>query len=209
MQVARSLIGCKLVRQFPNGLQARGIIVETEAYLDSGDEACHAARGRTPSNQMMFSKPGRLYVYPIHARHCMNVVTGPEGQGSAVLIRAVEFVEENAINSLIQNRLTDPKNRLPAGSQLDLARWLSSGPGRLCESAKIDRSHDGLDLLSSSQLWIESPQGEKHSYPILSSPRIGLSKASELPLRWFLDGHQLVSGPAKFHSKGRNWRFQQ
>ena len=89
--VARELLGKALLRRL-DGQWLGGWIVETEAYLSDGDLASHSARGRTRGNAAMFGPPGTLYVYPIHAKYCMNAVTESDGTGSAVLIRAMEPV---------------------------------------------------------------------------------------------------------------------
>lgn len=119
---------------------SRRRIVETEAYLAKGDPACQAARGRTKSNAAMFVPPGRAYVYPIHSRHCLNVVTGADGVGTAVLIRAVEPIE--GIDLMQKHRQRDKR--------LELAR----SPGRLCQDFAIDRQFDDWNLAKSRQLWL-------------------------------------------------------
>ena len=129
-QVARDLLGTRLVRAVGRQVTA-GTIVEVEAYLSCGDSACHASRGRTPRNAAMFGPPGHAYVYSIHARYCLNVVTQAEGIPSAVLIRAVEPLEGLA---LIGRRRAGAK-------RLDWTR----GPARLCEAMAIDRALDGWD----------------------------------------------------------------
>src|SRR5262245_16789264 len=88
--VAPELLGRMLVRQMPDGASVVGRIVEVEAYLSARDSACHANRGMTRKNATMFGPAGHAYVYMIHARWCLNVVTEDVGQGSAVLIRAIE-----------------------------------------------------------------------------------------------------------------------
>jgi len=95
LTIAKRLLGKRLVRQLPEGLVA-GWIVETEAYHWRGDAACHTSRSITKSNRAMFGPPGTLYVYPIHAKYCMNIVTEREGRGAAVLIRAIEPTDGSA-----------------------------------------------------------------------------------------------------------------
>ena len=137
--VARELLGKALLRRL-DGRWLGGWIVETEAYLPSGDLASHSARGKTPGNAAMFGPPGTLYVYPIHAKYCMNTVTEAEGFGSAVLIRAIEPVW--GIEQMQENRGTD-----------DLRR-LSRGPAMLCQALGVDRSFDTVDLLDAKHIMI-------------------------------------------------------
>jgi DNA-3-methyladenine glycosylase len=186
--VAPELLGKRLVRVTPEGLTA-GRIVEVEAYLASGDPACHAARGRTNRNAAMFAPPGKAYVYSIHARWCFNVVTEPEGTPSAILVRAIEPLE--GIDLMQLRRGTE---RL-----LDLAR----GPARLCEAMVIDKSLNGHDLTRRRDLWIEEGRAvpsrhvstdESQLRVIRSSPRIGISSAQDLLLRHYVAGSPFVSG---------------
>jgi DNA-3-methyladenine glycosylase len=192
--VARELLGKALIRRIAGQLLG-GLIVETEAYLSSGDLASHSTRGLTRSNAAMFDRFGTLYVYPIHAKHCMNVVTGRVGEGSAVLIRAIEPVW--GLEIMMDHRGTD---------QL---RQLTRGPARLCQALQIDREHDRIDLLTSEEVWIS--QGCTLKSEIISTARIGISAARDLPLRFFLDGNWFVSGTAREHHnrpspEDRLWR---
>jgi DNA-3-methyladenine glycosylase len=169
----------------------------------------------------MFARSGTLYVYPIHSRHCMNVVSEPAGKGAAVLLRAAEPL--SGWKAMWKNRFADkPSSDLVDGSAtpqtlgneiepppMHLARQLSQGPGRLCECMDVDRRFDGIDLQTSNQVWFETPHEtvEQARWQIKSSPRIGISKAQRLQLRWFIDGHRFVSGRAKEHSAGKHWSF--
>ena len=93
VEVARNLLGKVLVRKLDNGEILAGIVVETEAYLPADDPASHSFRGLGRKNASMFEAAGTLYVYPIHAKYCLNVVTEPKGLGAAVLIRALQPIE--------------------------------------------------------------------------------------------------------------------
>ena len=132
MDVARDLLGMSLLRKI-NSRWIGGRIVETEAYLSNDDLASHSVRGQTPSNASMFGPPGTLYVYPIHAKYCLNAVTQPTGTGSAVLIRALEPIW--GIKHMRRHRQTD-----------DVAR-LTRGPAMLCQALDVDRSLDLADLV--------------------------------------------------------------
>lgn len=181
-EVARELLGKALLRRL-DGQWIGGWIVETEAYLSASDPASHSARGKTASNAAMFGPPGTLYVYPIHARYCMNAVTEGEGTASAVLIRAFEPVW--GIERMRENRNVE-----------DLRR-LARGPAMLCEALRVDRQCDALDLSVSDDLMIAGAQpGEGR---ITVSPRVGISSAVNLQLRYFLDGNWFVSGRARDH----------
>jgi DNA-3-methyladenine glycosylase len=181
--VARDLIGALLVRASPDGVTA-GRIVETEAYLAQNDAACHASSGkRTRRNESMFGAAGIAYVYMIHSRWCFNVVTQPVGVPSAVLIRALEPVEGEALMA----------ERRGLENPLELAR----GPAKLCLAMAIDKSHDGHDLTAGRELWLEADKHPPTSgWPIVSSGRVGISAACELPLRFFVPGNRFVSKPS-------------
>jgi DNA-3-methyladenine glycosylase len=173
--VARELLGKVLVRRTPQGLCAGGI-VETEAYLGKNDAASHAYRGRTNRNEAMFGPPGRAYVYRIHQVFCVNVVTEPEG--TAVLIRAVEPL--SGIELMAKRR-----GHVPG---YDLTR----GPGKLCQALAIDLQLYGWNLTRGSRLWIaDHPEARRVTIGI--SPRIGLGKAKDLLLRFFITGNQYAS----------------
>ena len=179
VEVAPALLGALLIRVTTEGTTI-GRIVETEAYLASGDSACHAARGQTPRNAAMFGPAGRAYVYAIHSRWCFNVVTQSEQVPSAVLIRAVEPLQGI---ELMQTRRGRDK-------LLALAR----GPARLCEAFAIDRTLNHLDLTLGSQLWLSAGDQEISEEQIGISVRIGVTSAKELPLRFFLRDNRFVSG---------------
>jgi DNA-3-methyladenine glycosylase len=183
--VARELLGMMLVRQDDEGVTA-GRIVETEAYLAQNDPAAHSARGKTRSNASMFASPGTAYVYPIHSRHCVNVVTEAENVGSAVLIRAIEPTEGSEImrRRRGKDRLTD----------------LTRGPARLCEAMAIDRDLDGLDLTTGPRIWIANGSHSPTENEIGESVRIGVTSAQDLPLRFFIIGNKFVSGSRALNS---------
>lgn len=179
--LARRLLGARLVTQ-RSGSRTSGIIVEVEAYLGTNDPACHAARGLTKRNAVMFRAPGHCYVYLIYGMyHCVNVVSDPEGVGSAVLIRAVEPVEG-----------VDIMRRRRGGGAVrpyDLAR----GPGRLCDALGISTRLSGEHLADSSHIWIE-PFTQWKPSQIGVSGRIGITAGADLPLRFFVKDNPWVSG---------------
>ncbi|MEM7456092.1 MAG: DNA-3-methyladenine glycosylase [Planctomycetota bacterium] len=185
-RVARRLLG-KIVAVGSGKQIAAGIIVETEAYLPANDEACHAHSGRTPRNVTMFEGAGKLYVYSIHAGYCMNVVTEQEGNGCAVLIRAIEPV---AGIKLMKKRRG--KDRL-----IDL----TSGPSKLCQALGVTTKLDGINLLETKSIQIGTSSSIRiRKFDVVVTPRIGISKATELPLRFFVDRNPYVSGLKRLHS---------
>jgi DNA-3-methyladenine glycosylase len=179
--VAQELLGKLLIRRTREGLCA-GRIVETEAYLATGDASCHSYRGRSRKNATMFGPPGFLYVYPIHSRHCLNAVTQAEGVASAVLVRSVEPL---AGIELMKRRRGREK-----------LRELGSGPARLCEAFDVDRRLDGWDLTLGAQIWM-AEETSAAPLPIGVSRRIGVTTAQELELRFFHVGNDFVSGPRR------------
>lgn len=163
LKVARELLGKKLVRRI-GGIELSGMIVETEAYCGRQDSACHAHRGQTPRNAIMFGHPGHAYVYFTYGMHYMlNLVTEEEGSPCAVLIRAVlplAGIEEMEAR------------RQKKGKQL------TNGPAKLCQAFGIDKSLNGWDLTCGEELWVEKckniPAGK-----IIATPRIGIDYAQK------------------------------
>lgn len=194
-RVARQLLGKVLVRQ-EVGRRLTGRIVEVEAYLDKDDPAAHSAAGYTPRNAVLFGPPGHAYIYFIYGNHyCLNVSCEPEGRAGGVLFRALEPLTGTA--------------EMAEGRGIELRGekdWplLTRGPGRLCEAFGITRARDnGGDLTSvSSSLWI-GDDGYR-ARDILTSPRIGITKAADHLLRYYLGQNRFVSGPVKL---GRRAQF--
>ena len=164
VEVARDLLG-KIIRHGP----ARARIVETEAYLGVADAAAHSARGLTPRTRVIFGPPGHAYVYLIYGiHHCLNIVAEPAGVAGCVLIRAVEPL--NALGGI-----TPPSN----------------GPGKLTRALGITLQHYGVDL-TRGPITLHQPS-DREAFEIGISPRIGISQAAELPLRFFIKGNRFVS----------------
>ena len=181
--VARSLLGMTLLSRIGRRLTG-GIIVETEAYLATGDPACHGTRGKTRSNAAMFGDSGKAYVYPIHAGFCFNIVTGRKNEPSAVLVRA--------ITPLIGVRTMQERRGV-----LDLRR-LTRGPSCLCQALAIDRGMDHWDLLKGSRLWIqETNPAQAVDNRICQTVRIGVTSAKTERLRFAVADNPYVSGPKR------------
>lgn len=175
ISVARELLGSIIVNYTAEGIIA-GRIVETEAYIQ-GDPACHAARGMTPRNRVMFGPPGHAYVYFIYGMYyCFNTVTAPEGVGEAVLIRALEPLE-----GLHMMRARRRRERLTD---------LCSGPAKLVQAMGITRHHNGSDL-TVKPLVIHRGADLKEN--IITTTRIGINEEEKLPLRFYLEGNMYVS----------------
>jgi DNA-3-methyladenine glycosylase len=180
--LARALLGKVLVREF-DGRIAAGRIVETEAYLHH-DPACHAFRGMTARNRSLFLEHGHAYVYLCYGTsYMLNVSSEAGGIGSGVLLRALEPLYGT---ELMQRNVSHVKPN-------DLTR----GPGRLAAALRVDRRHDGLNLFSNKQLWIGNDGHEIKS--IAESVRIGLTKAADERLRFFVAGSRYLSGPRRLN----------
>lgn len=168
IDVAQALLGQYLVHEH-DGLIQVGKIVETEAYLGPHDLAAHSCRGVTPRTQIMFGPPGYAYVYLIYGiYHCLNVVTEAQGHGSAVLLRAVEPIQQ------ITHR--------------------TQGPGLLCKAMAIDKRLNGHDLLSNDFYLVHNPA--QSPFDTVSSPRVGVDYAGEWaskPLRFYIKDNPFVS----------------
>jgi len=183
--VAPALLGHWLIRNTVNG-PCGGAIVETEAYL-ANDPACHGAPGPTARNRVMFGPPGHGYVYLIYGNHyCVNAVCQPAGVAEAVLIRAVEVDFGEAFM----------RERRPVGA----AKELTSGPGKLCRAMAIDRGLDGVDMCDvTAPLFVaRNPAVAKFRRErgrVVTTARVGLTKAADAPLRFCLAGSVFVSRP--------------
>jgi DNA-3-methyladenine glycosylase len=191
--VSRELLGKVLVREESNKLLTARI-VEVEAYLGTDDPAAHSAAGRTPRNQVLFGPPGRAYVYFIYGNHyCLNVSCLADGVAGGVLFRALEPLQ--GIAAMARAR------KITIRSDRDL-RLLTSGPGRLAEAFRITRTRDnGKDLTRlDSDLRIEDDGFRVAN--LMVTPRIGIVKAADLPLRYVIAGNPFVSGPVKLRRLG-------
>jgi len=173
-EVAPSLIGVTLL---VDGVGGR--IVEVEAY-DHEDPASHGYRGRTERNASMFGPPGRAYVYRSYGIHwCLNLVCEEEGVANAVLVRALEPTQ--GLDAMRERR------------GLDDLRLLCSGPGRLCQALGVTREHDGLSL-GRPPFELLAADGPAE---VVSGPRIGITRAAELPWRYAEAGSRFLSRPLR------------
>jgi DNA-3-methyladenine glycosylase len=177
-ELARFLVGKMVVRTLAEGVAA-GRIVETEAY-SIGDAAGHAYRGMTPRNRALFLERGHAYVYLAYGISFMlNVSSEASGVGAGVLIRALEPTD--GIDIMERNRGTER------------VRDFVRGPGRLCAALEIDRRLDGIDLCQAGPLWLGSDGRTPDE--IGQGKRIGITRAADSPLRFYVRGNGFVSGP--------------
>jgi DNA-3-methyladenine glycosylase len=174
VEVARDLLG-KLLEHG----ETSGMIVETEAYLGGDDLAAHSSRGITPRTRVIFGPPGHAYVYFIYGMYeCLNLVAEPDGKPGCVLIRALQPV--TGIQCMQERR--------PGARNL---RDLTSGPGKLTLAMGITRAHNGTDV-TKGKLIVR----EWCSHLVTDvTPRIGISRCAELPLRFVVRGNPFVSRP--------------
>jgi DNA-3-methyladenine glycosylase len=186
LAVARDLLGVRLVRLL-DGQRLSGIVVECEAYIGQDDTACHASRGRTRRNEVMFGPPGYAYIYFTYGMHWMlNVVTEAEGFPAAVLLRAIQPVE--GIETMRALRKAQGNSRAD--------RSLTGGPARLTQALAIDQTLNGADLVGGERLWLERdarvPDGS-----VGCGPRIGVQYAAEkdrlAPWRFWVRDNPYVS----------------
>ncbi len=177
--VARELLGCVLMHD-----AAAGMIVETEAYLGLEDLAAHASRGRTERNKVLFGPPGYTYVYLIYGIHeCLNVSAKPGDVPGCVLIRALEPL--SGLAEMYERRYW---NGPPNG--------LANGPGKLTGALGITRAHYGLPV-DEGELTIRQ-WNHRPSFEVEITPRIGITKCADWPLRFVWRGHPCVSKPYLF-----------
>ncbi len=172
--VARELLGKVLV----NGDTA-GIIVETEAYPGRDDLASHSAAGLTDRTKVIFGPPGHAYVYLCYGMHfCMNIVAESEGDPGCVLIRALQPF--SGLEKMRQRRVRSRNDR-----------QLSSGPAKLTQALGIDLSHYGADVTRGELIVCEPPEPQKFRIDV--TPRIGITKCSDRPLRFTIRGNEFLS----------------
>ena len=168
LDVAPELLGKSvIVRATKKGKPKVGTIVEVEAYTEN-DPFCHAARGKTPRNEVMFGPGGFSYVYFIYGMyHCLNFVTEKKDVPGAVLIRAVEVLEED--------------------------HRAGSGPGKLCKYFMITKKHNMLDCCDEDSLIIVVNNNKKKNFSVKQTTRIGISQACNYPWRWYIKDSNSVS----------------
>jgi DNA-3-methyladenine glycosylase len=186
LSVAKELLGKIIVISRPKSSDTflAGKIVEVEAYDGSVDQAAHTFIGRTKRNEIMFGQGGYLYVYFTYGVHfCANIVTGKEGQGTAVLIRALQplFGIEQMITNRYGRDLKNEKEKLN----------LTNGPGKICQAFKINRDHYGADLTGNEIYLINQPVVQNKN--IIITKRIGISKSVDLPWRFYIKDNPWVS----------------
>jgi DNA-3-methyladenine glycosylase len=190
-RVARALLGKLLIRKARRGILA-GRIVETEAYLGTGDAAAHSAAGRTARNAVLFGPPGYAYVYFIYGNHyCLNVSCLPDGVAGGVLFRAFEPVE--GIKQMAEARGIE----LPKDTELwktSLLKKISSGPGRMSEALDVTRERDNGKSLVSARSDLGIVDDGYRVRRVTVTPRIGIVKAADELLRYFIAGNPFVSG---------------
>ena len=174
VEVAQGLLGKVLVHG-----RSAGRIVEVEAYLGTGDPAAHAWRGLTERTRVIFGPPGHAYVYLIYGMYtCLNLVAEPDGVPGCVLIRALEPLAG----------LAAMRRRRPQARRVE---ELASGPGKLTLAMGISRRHNGADL-TRGPLTVRA-LGPEPPIEIQSTPRIGISRSKEAPLRFLIAGNRFVS----------------
>lgn len=171
-EAAPRLLGADLVSRIDDE-QVRVRINEVEAYKGDEDPASHAYRGETDRNRSMFRKPGTLYVYRSYGIHnCANTAAGPEGVGWGVLIRGGDVIQGEGVVTRRRGRRSE----------------LANGPGKLCQALGIVIEMNGIDLLDPSSI-VHLEEGERPEM-VMATPRIGISKAKDLPWR-FVSAAQL------------------
>jgi DNA-3-methyladenine glycosylase len=176
--VAREMLGTVLECETDDGV-ASGVIVETEAYLGEHDLACHAAVGRTARTEHLYGPPGISYVYFIYGMYwCFNAVTREEGLPSAVLVRALEPLDGI---KLMHRRRPRIKNDVD----------LTNGPGKLCTALGITGAHTGKSLQRRPLVIREGTPVPDDRVDV--TPRIGITKSADWPLRWIVKGNRFVS----------------
>jgi DNA-3-methyladenine glycosylase len=185
--VARAVLGRLLVREGPGGRIA-GRIVEVEAYGDGNDPASHARAGHTARNGAMFGPGGHAYIYFTYGmHHCLNLVTGPAGEASAVLVRALE--PAFGLDAMRARRGPVPDSKL------------ASGPGCVAKALGLTLADDGADL-TRGPLWVSDLPPRRGGFPVVTGTRVGIRLGTERAWRFRLGGHPSVSGPREGAARG-------
>ena len=184
--VARDLLGRHIVRRQEDGAELVCRITETEAYVGRMDKACHAyGYKRTPRTETLFAPPGTAYLYLIYGMyHCLNVVTEPEGEPAAVLIRGAVPVENGDI--IAENRFGCKPDRLTVYQRKNLL----NGPGKLCRGLALTRAYDGLDLTDPAGPLTVRPGEPPQPSDILVGKRVGIDyagEAADFPWRFWVE----------------------
>ena len=160
-----------LIKREPNKELIWGVIVETEAYSQI-EPSCHGFKNRTPKNETLFGSPGRLHVYLTYGTYnCVNIVTHKKEWASGVLLRSIAMPNEN--------------------------ERIGSGPGLLANRFGLNRSHDNSLISLENGLWLSKSSLNKDMKNIIQTTRIGISKAKDLPWRWYLKNSRSISKRAK------------
>jgi DNA-3-methyladenine glycosylase len=190
-QVARALLGKLLVRKTSRGIVA-GRIVETEAYLGKDDAAAHSAAGPTARNAVLFGPPGHAYVYFIYGNHyCLNVSCLPDGVPGCVLFRALEPVA--GIEQMAKARAINLAKETDR-KKVSFLKKLSSGPGRTSEALEVTRARDNGKSLVNPRSDLRIIDDGYRVRRATVTPRIGIVKSAEQPLRYFVAENLFVSG---------------
>lgn len=186
-RICRELLGKVLVRREGSKLLA-GRVVELEAYMGVNDPAAHAAAGLTARNRVLFGPPGHAYIYFIYGNHyCLNVSCMPEGKAGSVLFRALEPLAGIA-------EMEQARGLEGAAGNHRVRRLLTSGPGRMAEAFGITRPRDNdKDLTDPNSDLFLAGDGYRPRR-VLTTTRVGITKAAEKPLRYLIAGNEFVSG---------------
>lgn len=189
LYLAKDLLGKILVREI-DGKIIKSRIVETEAYIGNGDKACHAYNGRrTKRTEVLYSEGGIAYIYLIYGMYnCLNVVTGIKEEAEAVLIRALEPLNE--FDYISNKRFNKDFDNLTNAQKLAL----TNGPGKLCKALLIDRELNAIKLYEKGKLYLID-DGFK-DFGVVKTKRIGIDYAEEaihFPWRFYIEGNKYVS----------------
>jgi DNA-3-methyladenine glycosylase len=192
LDLARNLLGCTLVHDTPEGRTA-GTIVETEGYLRD-DPACHAYRRKTERNAPMFGPPGMIYVYQIYGQyHCVNIASGAEGIGEAVLIRALQPTEGlelmEARRRYDMRRVKEFFGRPHVEKPVPLEQ-LCRGPASLVTALGINKSQN-FQFMQDGPLYALPAAGS--DFDVVQTTRIGIRHGADLPYRFYVKGSRFVS----------------